>query len=64
MRSSYEAHVQHVLTIDIPHWQMGSGDWFTIKLLTLIAKADGQNRERIRLGFPQEVEAYERWLNA
>ena len=56
-----DAFVRHVMAIDIPAWQHGSGDWFTVKLLALIAKADLQNRERIRRGFPQEVEAYERW---
>ena len=57
----YEARVQHVLTIDVPAWQSGRGDWHTAKLLALIAKSDLQNRERHRLGFPAEVEAYERW---
>ncbi len=42
---------------------MGSyGTWFTSHLLRLIAKADTENRERIRLGFPDHVAAYERWL--
>ena len=39
----------------------GYGDWFTSHLLRLIAKADKENRERIRLGFPDHVAAYERW---
>lgn len=39
----------------------GEGDWFTAYLLRLIAKADSANREKIRLGFPKEVDAYERW---
>jgi len=56
-----EARVRHVFDIDIPAWQNGSGDWFTVKLLALIAKADLRNRERIRTGFPCEVEAFERW---
>lgn len=62
--AAYEVRVKRILAIDIPHWQNGTGDWFTVKLLALIAKADGQNRERIRLGFPQEVEAYERWYSS
>lgn len=37
----------------------GKGDWFTAKLLRLIAKADGQNLERLRRAFPLEVEAVE-----
>lgn len=57
----YKARVEHVLTIDIPFWQRGEGDWFTIGVLRLIAKADMRNRERIRAGFPAEVEAFEKW---
>ena len=37
------------------------GDWFSSHLLRLIAKADKVNRERIRLGFPDHVAAWERW---
>ena len=40
----------------------GHGDWFTAQLLRLIAKADNINRERLRVGFPEEVKAYESWL--
>ena len=36
--------------------------WFSGHLLRLIAKADGQNRERLRKGFPEHVAAYESWL--
>ena len=39
----------------------GHGDWFTAHLLRLIAKADNENRDRIRAGFPEEVAAYEWW---
>ena len=39
----------------------GYGDWFTSHLLRLIMKADPQNRELIRLGFPDHVAAFERW---
>jgi hypothetical protein len=41
----------------------GEGDWFTAKLLRLIAKADASNRERLRLGFPDEVAAYDAWAH-
>lgn len=58
----YEARVEHVLKVDIPFWQRGDGDWFTIGLLSLISKADLVNRAQIRLGFPAEVEAFERWV--
>ncbi len=40
---------------------MLNGTWFTAELLRLISKADLENRERIRLGFPEEVAAYEAW---
>lgn len=39
----------------------GGGDWFTAELLRLIAKADSNNRERLRSAFPEEVAAYEEW---
>ncbi len=39
-----------------------SGTWFTSHLLRLIAKADKSNQESIRLGFPDHVAAYERWM--
>jgi hypothetical protein len=40
----------------------GSGNWFSAHLLRLIAKADAGNRERLRLGFPGHVAAFEAWL--
>lgn len=40
------------------------GNWFSAELMRLIAKADRENRERLRLAFPDHVEAYERWVNA
>jgi hypothetical protein len=48
-----KAHVEIILR--------GEGDWFGAKLLRLISEADPQHREALRLGFPEEVEAYERW---
>jgi len=39
----------------------GHGDWFSAYLFRLIAKADPGRRERIRLGFPEHVEVFERW---
>lgn len=39
----------------------GDRDWFTANLLRLIAKADTPHRERLRLAFPAEVEAFEKW---
>lgn len=43
------------------HHVMVAETWFTAHLLRLIAKADNENRERIRKGFPEEVAAYEWW---
>lgn len=40
----------------------GSEDSFTGKLLQLIAKADPDNRERLRLGFPRIVRGWEIWM--
>lgn len=40
----------------------GSEDSFTGKLLQLIAKADPSNRDRLRLGFPRVVRAWELWM--
>ena len=39
----------------------GSGTWFSSHLLRLIEKADSDNRELIRLGFPDHVAAFNRW---
>lgn len=39
----------------------GHGDWFGAHLIRLIAKADSQNIERIRAGFPDYVAAFEQW---
>ena len=36
-------------------------DWFSARLLRLISHADAENRERIRLTFPEHVEAFEDW---
>jgi len=39
----------------------GHGDWFTAQLLRLVLKADGHNKELLRLGFPEEVGLVETW---
>jgi hypothetical protein len=41
----------------------GYGDWFSAQLLRLIMKADKQNRERLRLAFPDHVRAYEQYVD-
>jgi hypothetical protein len=35
----------------------GNGDWFTAKLFRLIASSDMANKEKLALGFPDEVNA-------
>ena len=47
---------QHIAAI-----MNGTGDWFTARLLRLCGAADRVDLERIRAGFPDEVEAYEAW---
>ncbi len=39
----------------------GRGDWFTSHLLRLIAKADLVHRTKLRVAFPEAVDAFERW---
>lgn len=42
----------------------GRGDWFSAHVFRLCAKADRVNLERIRLAFPEHVEAFEAWLRS
>jgi hypothetical protein len=42
----------------------GHGSWFSAELLRMCAKADPGNLERLRLGFPEHVAAYERWMRS
>jgi hypothetical protein len=39
----------------------GDGDWFSAQLIRMCAKADAQNLERLRLGFPRHVALWEAW---
>lgn len=41
----------------------GHGSWFTAELLRLIAKADINNRQRLRVAFPDEVHLWESWYH-
>lgn len=38
-------------------------DWFTCKLLRLLASSDLENREKIRTIYPEAVELFEEWRN-
>lgn len=52
--TSYDrAHMADVLA--------GHGDWFSAELMRLIAKADFENKARLRLAFPDHVQAYDDW---
>jgi hypothetical protein len=54
MISEYDrAHIREILA--------GHGDWFGADLLRLIMHADPNNREKLRLGFPDYVAAFEKW---
>lgn len=52
-----------MLAVDLKAAFRGDGDWFTAMLLRLIAKADGDNREKLARGFPVEVEAVRVYKN-
>lgn len=43
------------------YWQYSRMECFNDKLFDLIAKADSQNRAKLRLGFPEEVSVFELW---
>ena len=54
-----------MLSIDLKHAFRGGSDHdnFTVLLLRLIAKADEDNRELLRRGFPVQVKAVEIYRN-
>lgn len=60
-RDAYNARVEHHKKYDIPAWQFGSGDWFTVELFKLMTKADSSNFARLAMVFPAEAEAFEWW---
>ena len=52
--SEYDkAHIGSILA--------GAGTWFNAHLLRLISKADKDNIESLRKGFPEQVEAFEKF---
>jgi hypothetical protein len=56
-----EEYIQHLKDIDIPAWQFGKGDWFTIHLFRLFAKADETNTFKLASVFPEEYAAFAWW---
>ena len=63
MNKEISAYQKHLRKIDIPAWEHGQGDWFTIQLFELFAKADGMNRIKLSLGFSEEYAAWLWWFN-
>ena len=49
------------MAFDFESARNGSGDWFTAHLFRLILKADNSNKDRLREGFPAEVDFVEAW---
>jgi hypothetical protein len=47
--------------VDLCHWQFDSGGSFVHHLFETISRADGHNRAKLALGFPDHVEAYTRF---
>ena len=43
-------------------FQFHMGGGFYLSLMQTIARADQSNREALRRGFPEEVAAYESWI--
>lgn len=57
---SKSREVLNKAAFDLKCWQQGQ-DFFTCKLFDLIAKADSNNRNKIRIAFPAEVSIFEEW---
>lgn len=47
--------------VELYYWFYGNGTNFHSMLYDLIEKADPQNRQNLRCGFPEEVAAFELW---
>jgi len=47
---------------DLPDFLLGKGQSFMALLIRLIAKADSENREKLRKVFPEEVAAFEHYI--
>lgn len=52
--SEYDRH-------HVPEILLGNQDWFGAMLIRLIAKAQGENFEKLRQAFPGYVEAFLEW---
>lgn len=55
------ARLSHFDLVRMADVLAGTGDWFSAQLMRLIAKSDHEDLERLRLAFPDHVEAWEAW---
>ena len=55
------SYYDRLIAIDIPAWQYRTGDWFTIQLFNLMAKADPNRFNTLAQAFPTEAEAFKFW---
>lgn len=49
--------------VELYYWQMRRSGSFSTALFDMIAKADIHNQSKLALGFPEEVEAFQRYQN-
>ena len=56
-----ERTIDLITDFDIPSWLNGARS-FRTKLFDLLAVADSKNLEKLREVYPNEVEAYLRWI--
>jgi len=58
-----EKLVQHHKDIDISAWQFRTGDWFTVRLLNLMAHSDEGNYALLAEAFPEVGAAFDWYMN-
>ena len=65
--TEFKEHVDHIAALNeeyawkLYHWRYLNGGNFSDELFTLIAKADSEDIERIRAGFPDHVFTFQYW---
>lgn len=57
-------NIQYKDVLRVYYWKTAYSGCFSDQILSLIAKADGVNKERFRPCFPEYVYAYEAWYNS
>ena len=63
MPNEISDYQKHLRSVDIPAWEYGRGDWYTIQLFNLIAKADEGNKFLLGEVYPEEMAAFMWWFN-